>query len=368
MKRHFHLFLLISLLLALSLTPPLAAQDETPFPLAAHGTYVAGIRTLRFSDDARAGREITVSLWYPAIMPADKLDRVPLLQNANMAFPDLLPDMSGAPYSVILYSHGYEGGRDEFSVVIEPLVTHGFVVATVQHVNDTSALTLIDRPLDILYVIDQLEAVNVNGELAGLMTLNSVGLFGVSDGGYTALAMTGARIDEAFMGQWGSGDHDRLDPTDPRNWYADWDWNALKAYYDQFMPPSEDGLLQPMSDPRIGAIVSYLPCYAYIFGERGLAAATVPTLLIAASEDEYCPYATDAVFAYEHLGSPEHFMLTLVNGLHDFSHDEHEPAVIHFINAFFGDYLQGNTAYAEYLTEDFVAQFDQLAWGTYASE
>ena len=54
-----------------------------------------------------------------------------------------------------------------------------------------------------------------------------------------------------------------LTVTDPRNWYADWDWPVVKAYYDQFHAGTlEDGFLQPLTDPRLDAIVSYLPCYA----------------------------------------------------------------------------------------------------------
>jgi hypothetical protein len=40
----------------------------------------------------------------------------------------------------------------------------------------------------------------------------------------------------------------------------------------------------------------------------------------------------------------------------------------HFATAFFGYYLQGREDYAEYFSEDFVTQFDDLAWGLYSNE
>jgi hypothetical protein len=237
----------IALLSVLSSSGHVRSDDD--FPLAGQGPYIAGIRTLDFIDDARDGRDIIISLWYPALMPPENLDSLPTGEAKNTALSDLPPDLSSAPYPVVVYSHGYGGSRDELSSVLEPLVTHGFIVATVTHQDDHSARTLIDRPLDIRFVIDRLEEVNATGDLAGLMTLDKVGLIGTSDGGYTALTMTGARIDEAFMSQWGTGERIPSDVTDPRNWYGDWDWQMLKAYYalaaddrptycgDCFLPP-----------------------------------------------------------------------------------------------------------------------------------
>jgi len=40
----------------------------------------------------------------------------------------------------------------------------------------------------------------------------------------------------------------------------------------------------------------------------------------------------------------------------------------HLAAAFFGYYLQGRDDYAEYFSEDFVAQHDELAWGVYTGE
>jgi len=40
----------------------------------------------------------------------------------------------------------------------------------------------------------------------------------------------------------------------------------------------------------------------------------------------------------------------------------------HFASAFFGFYLQEREDYGQYFLEDFVAQFDDLAWGVYGNE
>jgi hypothetical protein len=40
----------------------------------------------------------------------------------------------------------------------------------------------------------------------------------------------------------------------------------------------------------------------------------------------------------------------------------------HFATAFFGTYLQGKAEYRDYFSEEFVSQFDDLAWGVYNGE
>ena len=40
-----------------------------------------------------------------------------------------------------------------------------------------------------------------------------------------------------------------------------------------------------------------------------------------------------------------------------------QARMAHFMVAFFGYYLQGREDYAEYFSEHFVAQYNDLAWG-----
>jgi hypothetical protein len=40
----------------------------------------------------------------------------------------------------------------------------------------------------------------------------------------------------------------------------------------------------------------------------------------------------------------------------------------HFATAFFGYYLQGRQDYAEYFSQEFVEQYEDLAWGVYEGE
>ena len=69
-----------------------AAQDESPVSVA--GPYQIGIQILALTDESREDRALTAYVWYPALVADD----------APRPYP---PDDSGAPYPLIIYSHGY---------------------------------------------------------------------------------------------------------------------------------------------------------------------------------------------------------------------------------------------------------------------
>jgi predicted dienelactone hydrolase len=353
-KKRLFVFTLVGLLLSLLLALPLTAvmQGTDELPLAARGSYHVGTRTLTFVDEQRGGREIQVLLWYPAVFPEDRTTEAPLR--------DAAPDTSSTPYPLVLYSHAYNGSPYEFSRILEPLVSHGFVVASLTHRNSSSALTFIDRPLDVLFVIEQLAAFNgeTGSDLAGLMNIDQIGVIGFSLGSYTALAVSGARVDMEAASQY----QDLLGIDYLRAWYHDWDLTAMAEYHDQVVPPEAGPLWAPMTDARIRAVVPYLPCEILFSSERALAAATVPTLLIGATEDEICGYDA-AVALYTRMGSAERYLLTLLGAQHAVPGPDIEPVMQQFVTAFFGYYLQGKSEYAEYLTGDYAKSLDNVVWG-----
>src|SRR5690242_15803818 len=109
-------FLLCSL--SLSLILPLSAQDESP--IAQDGPYQVGIEIMRLVDESREDRRLKVYVWYPAVLEA----------GAESPYP---PDASGAPYPLIIYSHGGGGAPTEIVTALQRLASHGFVVAAPEH-------------------------------------------------------------------------------------------------------------------------------------------------------------------------------------------------------------------------------------------
>src|SRR3989337_4426928 len=75
-------------------TAPPAPQESADYALAESGPYHVGMRTVKYVDESRAGRQVSVTVWYPAVGP-----EVPTISDAAR---DAKPDRGGEPYPLIL--------------------------------------------------------------------------------------------------------------------------------------------------------------------------------------------------------------------------------------------------------------------------
>lgn len=350
---------------ATTTTPVATAADGAA--LAAPGPYGVGERRYQVADPNRAGRTVTLTVWYPA-----------LTQSADPAW-QAAPDETGAPYPVVL-------GSDNTGRFVGPhLASHGFVFAAAAHDTGPWSNWIIDYPLDHRLDLDFLAALR-DDPLAGIADTTRGGVSDYSFGGMVALTMTGARIDPAYyLAQCASaGNQPPADFTsaDPHWQWNDWlDWSCFAArQWERFTASATaagiatpDGLWEPLGDPRIKAAILGAPDGRWMFGEAGLAAATVPALIIIGSSDPVYPF--EPVYLLEHLGGPTE-LLTLVGADHFFFQEEGGLAQWRrFSLAFLGLHLQGVAEYAQYLTEEFVEQvapglspndsYETLVWGPY---
>jgi predicted dienelactone hydrolase len=207
--------------------------------LAAYGTYNVGVRTLEFINpgqvdilkiDPKAekslalptyNRPLTVEVWYPGIAGAtgDTAMRVYLRDGkteatiVGKAVRDADPTASGQPFPLVLISHGYPGNRFLLSHLAENIASKGYVVASIDHTDSTyrtkSAFgsTLVNRPLDQLFVLDQMAAASrdTGSFLNGLLDASNAGLIGYSMGGYGALITAGGGVTQASVDfVWGA--------------------------------------------------------------------------------------------------------------------------------------------------------------------
>ncbi|MCC7451288.1 MAG: hypothetical protein IT324_28015 [Anaerolineae bacterium] len=360
--------LLVALSTLAALAIPAVAQESGVPPLSQPGPHDVGFRLMTFADANRQARNIEAVIWYPAVRPenADAPNR------RYMGWSKAAPDIKGAPYPLILYSHGYLGSNLEILPVIQPLVTHGFVVVGLQHPMDSTPISVVDRPLDILFVLNHL-ATTPQPDFKGVIDMDRVGVLGWSKGAYTSLALNGARIDPVSAANWTAKPMIPGDLSDIRTLQPGWNWNDVAAYRAKLSPLETNELWPPFADKRIQAVMPIAACLIQLFGEKGLAAATVPTFIVAGTADPYCPYEREATFAYAHLGSKDRYLLTLVDAEHEFPIDlrpETEHTLAHFATAFFGYYLQGKQDYAQYLTAKYVDSLEaqvklRLVWGPY---
>jgi predicted dienelactone hydrolase len=339
-----------------------SCAPKNPFPLSEPGAYDFGTMggfspKYVFTDASRDNREISLMVWYPAKLPENAEP-----SNYNI---DAEPDMSGAPYPLILSSAkvgSYFGAH---------LASHGFIVVGIKGIDsyDPWNENLFNQPLDILFALDQVASQPLEG-MEGMIDAENTGVMGYSFDGYNSLAMSGARVDPEYYLSLCANIADVQPPLpnwaiklycDPTNHWDEFSANAGSA-----LTESNDGLWQAMSDERIRAAVPMAPEGAMLFGERGLAEVDRPMLILVGTADTTCDYNREAVYIFEHLGTPDKTLISFIGETHYmlFS-DEPYLKMKHFVTAFFGYHLQGNAEYADYFSKRFVSKQEGLAWGVY---
>jgi predicted dienelactone hydrolase len=253
------------------------------------------------------------------------------------------------------------------------LASHGFVMAEINVLFnfDTWDFQTTDLPLDFLFALDQI-ASNPPIGLEGVIDATHTGVTGYSFGGQISLALSGARINPVYYLEYCEQMPTMQPPIE--KWYIEYacdlskKWDAFAAYVGDEITTSDYGLWQPMTDERIRAVMPGGVDGAWLFGERGLMTVNRPVLFIQATEDS--PYQpTEAAFIFEHIGTPNKSMISFIGEDHMMvMKKEIRSRINHFAVAFFGYYLQGHEEYADYFSEDFVSQFDDLYWGVYPNE
>ena len=204
------------------------------------GPYAIGTVTYHWLDADRAEiftadpsdrRELMVQVWYPARANASAR-RAPYIRDGSLLAPvarllhlpgwvfthlkyDMTNSMPSAPmaggaaaFPVLIFSHGRGGVRQHNTFQVEELVSHGYVVAAIDHPYAAAGVDfpdgrrvsldtrMMDRRFqdrvlpflakDVSFTLDQLAAINRSdpeGVLTGGLDLQHAGMFGVSLGG-----------------------------------------------------------------------------------------------------------------------------------------------------------------------------------------
>lgn len=304
--------------------------------LAARGAYSVGVRTLNVvhkdqvdvlhPKDGKSplyDRSLTLEIWYPATVPANKPARVlyesvfgrsndpkrPLIPFtfAGRASRDAEPDRSGGAYPLVIISHGYPGSRLLLTYLTENLASKGYVVVAIDHAESTYSdlapfpSTLLNRPLDDLFVLNELARLSArtsNSFLAGLLNADNTALVGYSMGGYGVLNVAGAGFSSQAVKQFG-----QLAQGSTALEVRAMDSPAYKASL----------------DPRIKAIVAFAPwgMERGMWDAKGLAGLTLPTLFVAGSKDDISGYEKGIKAIYDGAVNADRYMLTYVNARHN---------------------------------------------------
>lgn len=228
--------------------------------LADYGTLPVGVQTLSLvhpdqvdvvaingADIPRYDRPLIVEVWYPAAdVPAERGTYKAMLRDGateveltGRAARDAAP-ATGERFPLVVLSHGYPGNRYLMAHLGENLASKGYVTVSIDHTDSTYSdqgafgSTLLNRPLDQRFVIDQMAALDT--DLGGIINTDMVGVIGYSMGGYGALVFGGAGLTQAA---------------------TEYSWGTPNGLLAQHLAGSDSH--EALIDPRVRAVIAIGP-------------------------------------------------------------------------------------------------------------
>ena len=227
-----------------------------------------------------------------------------------------LPQGLSKPAPVVILSHGFGSEPKSFDYLGEHLASYGIAAASVEHLGSDSDYELeilegakkraiaagefIERPLDIQYVLDELERRNrEDPQFKGTLDLDKVGMVGHSLGGYTTLALAGAEINV-----------ERLQQQCP-NKKINLNMSLLMQCRAKELIPERQ-----LADPRIDAAIAISPISSAILGKESLTNISIPTAIVSGSEDIIAPVVQEQVYPFTWLSAQDKYLAMMIPGDH----------------------------------------------------
>ena len=287
------------------------------------------------------------------------------------------PQFHGFP--VIVISHGLGSDRTSFTYLAEQLASYGFAVAVPEHPGSNakqlqSLLSgranqvaepneFINRPLDVKYLLDELQRLDAYNP-SFQFNFQQVGVIGQSFGGYTALALAGARLNFKQL---------QTNCDEPNDI-----WNVSLLLQCRALDlPETDYNLQ---DPRVKAAIAINPIDSSIFGQAGLERIQVPVMIVGGSTDTVAPVLSEQILPFSWLKTAQKYLVVIERASHFSIIGETNPNQQAFVLppqaigpnpaiarrymsalgvAFFQTYIAGNTQYRNYLSSAYVQAINQ---------
>ena len=220
---------------------------------------------------------------------------------------------SAKPLPLVIISHGLGSDRTTFEYFAKHLVSYGFAVAVPEHPGSNASqiqalLTgldddvtppqeLIDRPLDISFLLDKLEQ-----DYGQELNTKNVGIIGQSFGAYTALAVAGAKLNLEQLEQ----SCENLDDS----------WNLSLLLQCLALELPDEQLRLNLKDPRIGAAIAINPLTSAVFGEIGMSRIKIPVMIVSGSADPITPALPEQIIPFTWLATDDKYLALLKGGTH----------------------------------------------------
>ena len=241
---------------------------------------------------------------------------------ADLFLPQNL-DAFQEPIPVMVASHGLGDTRINFRDYAAYMASHGIATVLPEHIGSNTAQKedmlggfaretflareFLDRPLDITFLLDELERANETS-YQGKLELDRVGIVGHSFGGYTALALAGATIDFEELERRCAPDANILVNTARLL-----ECRALELTED---PDAVEQLGEVgVRDSRVAAVMGFTPV-TRLFGESGISQIEIPVALMGGAFDVISPVVSQQALAFAWLQTPDKYLFLAEQGSH----------------------------------------------------
>jgi len=245
-----------------------------------------------------------------------------LIRNRLLLTDVYVPNINNSA-PVIVISHGLGLDSSNFQYLATHLASHGFAVIVPNHPgSDAKQLRSLlngsanevakpgefqDRPLDVKYILDQLEKSNhADSRFKGRLNLQQVGVFGQSLGGYTALALAGAKINFEQLEQ----------DCQPEALQDSWNMSLLLQCRALELSISKSGKEYNLRDERVKAAIAVNPITSSIFGKAGLSQIKIPVMIVGSSDDTVAPALYEQILPFSWFTNSQKYLVMLLGATH----------------------------------------------------
>lgn len=234
-------------------------------------------------------RDVDFNIWYPALAGGRKVT-----VGGNGVFYGTAAGRNArhieGRHPLIIISHGAGGNAGQFGWIASKLAHAGYVVVLPNHPGTTTgnasaraAVRVWERPKDVSAVLDE---ITENPQDYPFIDTDRIGMLGFSAGGYTAMALSGARVDPDRLSRFcDDTDHGMSDCAFLAHF-------GIDLHSVDLSPAAQD-----LSDPRIRMAVVIDPGIVGTLTAQSLAQIDIPMLVINLGQEETIPagvYAKDA--------------------------------------------------------------------------
>ncbi|MDJ0846806.1 MAG: hypothetical protein QNK04_00355 [Myxococcota bacterium] len=244
------------------------------------GPFPVGRTSFEIVDPDRGDRTLPVDVWYPAVddgaTPPSVYDLVVASIVSDRALDS--PPVAYGAFPLLIFSHGSGGVRYQSYFLCEQLASHGFIVASADHIGNSAGDIFLpepppfetkDRPLDVSLLITRMLEKGIDPADPFFLAIDPfrIGVLGHSFGAFTTLAMA-------------SGFED--------------------------VPP----------DPRVSVIMPIAPATGGLSDEQ-LATIATPTFVLGGTLDDVTPIDPNSVRAFEATNGVPRWRVDLIDAGHN---------------------------------------------------